>query len=43
MIQALNVTKEFDNIIAVDNVTAEIINGTVFGLIGTNGAGKSTF
>ena len=43
MIQALNITKKFDNIIAVDNVTAEIKNGTVFGLIGTNGAGKSTF
>ena len=30
MIQALNITKKFDNIIAVDNVTAEIKNGTVF-------------
>lgn len=43
MIKALNVTKKFDNITAVDNVTAEIKDGTVFGLIGTNGAGKSTF
>ena len=43
MIQALNITKKFDNILAVDNVSATIKNGNVFGLIGTNGAGKSTF
>lgn len=43
MINALNVTKKFDDIVAVDNVTATIKNGNVFGLIGTNGAGKSTF
>lgn len=28
---------------AVDNISATIKEGTVFGLIGTNGAGKSTF
>lgn len=43
MIKAENLTKKFDNIVAVDNVSAEIRNGSVFGLIGTNGAGKSTF
>ncbi|WP_317368054.1 ABC transporter ATP-binding protein [uncultured Tyzzerella sp.] len=43
MIQALNVTKKFENMLAVDNVSATIKNGNVFGLIGTNGAGKSTF
>lgn len=43
MMQALNITKRFDNILAVDNVSATIKNGNVFGLIGTNGAGKSTF
>lgn len=43
MINALNITKKFDNILAVDNVSAQIKNGNVFGLIGTNGAGKSTF
>lgn len=43
MIQALNVTKKFDKILAVDNISATIKNGNVFGLIGTNGAGKSTF
>ena len=43
MIKALNVVKKFDDILAVDNVSATIKNGNVFGLIGTNGAGKSTF
>jgi ABC-2 type transport system ATP-binding protein len=30
-------------VLAVDHVNAEIKNGSVFGLIGSNGAGKSTF
>ena len=43
MIEAKNLTKRFDNIVAVDHVNAMIRDGYVFGLIGTNGAGKSTF
>ena len=43
MIKAENLTKRFDDIMAVDHVSAEIRAGNVFGLIGTNGAGKSTF
>lgn len=43
MIKAEHITKRFDDITAVDQVTAEIREGYVFGLIGTNGAGKSTF
>lgn len=43
MIEAINLTKRFENIMAVDNISATIRNGYVFGLIGTNGAGKSTF
>ncbi|WP_394526724.1 ABC transporter ATP-binding protein [Lacrimispora sp. JR3] len=43
MIKAENLTKRFDEIVAVDHVSAEIREGSVFGLIGTNGAGKSTF
>ena len=43
MIKAEHITKRFDEITAVDQVTAEIREGYVFGLIGTNGAGKSTF
>ena len=43
MIEAVNVSKQFDTIKAVDRVTATIVEGNVFGLVGTNGAGKSTF
>lgn len=43
MIEAKNLTKKFDNIMAVDHINAQIRDGYVFGLIGTNGAGKSTF
>lgn len=43
MIEATNVSKQFDHIQAVDKVSVTIKEGNVFGLIGTNGAGKSTF
>ena len=43
MIEAINLTKRFDDIKAVDHINAVIREGSVFGLIGTNGAGKSTF
>ncbi len=43
MIETIDITKQFDNIRAVDRVTATIRDGSVFGLIGSNGAGKSTF
>ena len=42
MIEVKNLTKNFDSIKALDNITAKIEEGHVFGLIGTNGAGKST-
>jgi ABC-2 type transport system ATP-binding protein len=37
-----NLTKRFDKIVAVDNVSLEIQEGEVFGLLGQNGAGKTT-
>lgn len=43
MIEANNLTKRFDDVLAVDHINAEIKDGSVFGLIGTNGSGKSTF
>ncbi len=43
MIEAKNLTKRFGEIVAVDHINATIRDGSVFGLIGTNGAGKSTF
>ena len=42
MIQIENVTKKFDDILALDSVSARISEGCIFGLVGTNGAGKST-
>lgn len=43
MIEVKNLSKNFDEIKAIDGVSARIEEGHVFGLIGTNGAGKSTF
>ena len=43
MITAVEATKRFDDIVAVDHINAIIRDGSVFGLIGSNGAGKSTF
>lgn len=42
MIEIHSLTKTFDKIKAVDEVSVTIKDSTVFGLIGTNGAGKST-
>jgi len=43
MITAVNVTKHFGEVTAVNDINVTVKNGEVFGLIGTNGAGKSTF
>jgi|P1105metagenome_2_1110788.scaffolds.fasta_scaffold02681_17 ABC-2 type transport system ATP-binding protein len=43
MIESVDLTKRFDDVTAVDHVNAVIAEGSVFGLVGTNGAGKSTF
>lgn len=43
MIEVKNLSKSFDSIKAIDHINAKIEDGHVFGLIGTNGAGKSTF
>lgn len=43
MIQTTNATKYFGDLCAVDHISATIKRGSVFGLIGSNGAGKSTY
>lgn len=43
MIQASNISKQFDDIVAISGIDLTIEDGQVFGLVGTNGAGKSTF
>ena len=42
MIQIINASKKYDDIVALEETTTKIKEGQVFGLIGTNGAGKST-
>ncbi|WP_034453059.1 ABC transporter ATP-binding protein [Butyrivibrio sp. AE2032] len=42
MIELLDLEKKFDDIKAVASVSLNINDGEVFGLVGTNGAGKST-
>lgn len=41
-IKATNLTKKFNGLVAVDNVTLSISKGELFGLLGPNGAGKTT-
>ncbi len=42
MIEADVLTKEFDEVLAVDSLSLSIPRGEVFGLLGPNGAGKTT-
>lgn len=42
ILQVQNLTKEFDGLIAVDNLDFSIQPATINALIGTNGAGKTT-
>ena len=43
MIEVSGLTKTFDGFVAVDDLNLCIRDSAVFGLVGTNGAGKSTF
>lgn len=42
MIELRGVTKRFDRVLAVDNLSFTVPDGIIFGLLGPNGAGKTT-
>lgn len=42
MLQVKNLTKKFEDLIAVDDFTFELKPGEILGLVGPNGAGKTT-
>ncbi len=43
MIEAKQLTKTFDGFPAVNSLTCTIPDGCIYGMVGSNGAGKSTF
>lgn len=43
MIKTENLTKKFKDFTALDNVSCAIPEGCIYGMVGSNGAGKSTF
>jgi len=41
-VEVTNLTKHFNSLVAVDNISFEVKNGELFGFLGPNGAGKTT-
>ena len=42
IIKTVNLTKKFNDLTAVDNITFSVKKGEIFGFLGPNGAGKTT-
>ena len=43
MIEVNHLTKRFGSVTALDDISLQVESGSIFGLVGSNGAGKSTF
>lgn len=43
MIEVKHLTKRFGAVTALDDISFQVDSGSIFGLVGSNGAGKSTF
>ena len=43
MLEVKGLTKSFDRFLAVNNISCTVPDGCIYGLVGSNGAGKSTF
>jgi ABC-2 type transport system ATP-binding protein len=42
-VNAVELTKTFGSLVAVDHISVEVAEGEVYGVLGPNGAGKTTF
>jgi len=42
MIEVKNITKSFDDFVAVNNFSMNVPKGSIYGLVGVNGSGKTT-
>ncbi|MFA6008028.1 MAG: ATP-binding cassette domain-containing protein, partial [Candidatus Shapirobacteria bacterium] len=43
LVKTTGITKEFSSVRVLNDISVEIRKGEIFGIIGENGAGKSTF
>ena len=43
LLESRNITKSFGSFVAIDDINFSIFEGEIHGLLGENGAGKSTF
>ena len=41
-IEVINITKKFGDVVAINNLSLSIPENKIFGLLGSNGAGKTT-